>query len=790
MPEPATQLDRVKAALAERYRVERELGRGGMATVYLAEDPRHERHVAVKVLRPELAAALGSDRFLREIKLTARLDHPHILPLLDSGEADGFLFYVMPYVEGGSLRDRLSREKQLPIDDAIRITREVADALAFAHRHDVVHRDIKPENILLAAGHARVADFGIARAVSAAGSDRLTETGLALGTPAYMSPEQAAGDSALDGRGDIYALGCVLYEMLAGQPPFTGPTAESIVRQHMAAEAPPVATLRPAAPSTLAAALRRALAKAAADRFATAREFGDALGGSPGPDDTVPAASTRGPRVRLPVWAGVAALVVLAGGTGWLLSTGGVAHGRLASLAVLPLRNQTGDARVQPLVEGMHAELVDELLHISSLDLRGRSQTTRYRDTEMSVPEIARSLGVDALLDGEVFAVGESLSVRLELISATGSLLWGGTYRRVGRDVLSLYREIAHEVGRTFDLDLTPAEERRLVTAVVVVPDAHEQYVLGRYHQRRALQQNFDSALVYFQRALTLDSTFAPAWAGLADTYLDQAEYHLVPASAVLPLAMTAGSTAVALDDRSAEAWSSVGYARYAAWDFEEAATAFARAVDIKPRDASIRLSYALVLMFLGRGDEAIAQATRARDLDRDPLIQFRAISVWTHLRRGGEVTGRTDSLMRAHPAFPIGLWHLANLQGSLGRYRDAIGSLEAQIPLMRPDIVDETGLLGALYGVAGRESEARDMRERLDSLAEQGRFVSPVAWSFAYIGLRDHDEAFRQLDRAVLERDLWLPYLGVWFVFDPLRSDPRFAPLLAKLGLEPKGHS
>ena len=309
---------------------------------------------------------------------------------------------------------------------------------------------------------------------------------------------------------------------------------------------------------------------------------------------------------------------------------------------------------------------------------------------------------------------------------------------------------------------------------------------LGRYHQRRALQQNFDSALVYFQRALALDSTFAPAWAGLADIYVDLAEYHLMPASAALPLAMTASSRAVALDDRSAEVSFSVGYVRVAAWDLDGAAEAYGRAVDLKPGDASFRVSYALVLTFLGRGDEALAQAERARELDMDPLIQFRAMSVWTHLGRAAEVTGRMDSLMQAYPEFPIGLWHLANFQGSLGRYEDAIVSLETQIPLMQPDIVDEVGLLGFMYGMIGQKAKVQEMRERLDSLAEQGRFVSPIVWSFIYVGLGDHDEAFRQLEQAVLERDLWLPYLGVWYAFDPLRPDPRFAGLLTRVGLEP----
>ncbi|MDH3571239.1 MAG: serine/threonine protein kinase, partial [Gemmatimonadota bacterium] len=231
-------LERLRTALADRYTIERELGKGGMATVYLAEDVKHHRPVALKVLRPELAAALGPERFLREIEIAANLHHPHILPLYDSGEAEGFLYYVMPYVEGESLRDRLEREKQLAIDDALQVAREVADALSYAHAHGVIHRDIKPENILLESGHAVVADFGIARAVDAAGGARLTETGIAIGTPAYMSPEQAGGEKDLDGRSDLYSLGCVLYEMLAGQPPFTGPTVESLVHQHLSAEPP------------------------------------------------------------------------------------------------------------------------------------------------------------------------------------------------------------------------------------------------------------------------------------------------------------------------------------------------------------------------------------------------------------------------------------------------------------------------------------------------------------------------------------------------------------------------
>ena len=274
-------LGRLQESLASRYRIERELGSGGMAVVFLAEDIRHRRRVALKVLRPELAAEIGPGRFLREIETAARLSHPHILPIHDSGEAGGFLYYVMPYVEGESLRGRLAREKQLPLDDALRIAREVADALSYAHSLGVVHRDIKPENILLQSGHAVVSDFGIARAVTAAASDTrtatLTAAGTALGTPGYMSPEQATGSPDLDGRSDLYSLGCVLYEMLAGQPPFTGPTVESLLHQHLTAEAPSITAIRPAVPGWVAAAVQRALAKTPADRFSPVALFAEAL---------------------------------------------------------------------------------------------------------------------------------------------------------------------------------------------------------------------------------------------------------------------------------------------------------------------------------------------------------------------------------------------------------------------------------------------------------------------------------------------------------------------------------
>jgi serine/threonine-protein kinase len=303
-------VDRLQQALADRYRIEGRLGEGGMAIVYLGVDLRHHRRVALKVLRPDLAASVGGERFLREIETTAQLTHPHILPLLDSGEADGVLYYVMPFVEGESLRDRLARQRQLPVDEAVQITREAADALGYAHSHGVIHRDIKPENILLESGHAVVADFGIARALSVAGGTRLTETGISIGTPAYMSPEQAAGGQELDGRSDVYSLGCVLYEMLSGVTPYTGPTPLAILAKKLSEPLPRVSIGRKAVPASLEVVLTKVLASAPDDRFATAAEFAAALGGAP----FTPLVSAGARRRRRSIAIAGAAVLVVAGG--------------------------------------------------------------------------------------------------------------------------------------------------------------------------------------------------------------------------------------------------------------------------------------------------------------------------------------------------------------------------------------------------------------------------------------------------------------------------------------------
>jgi len=434
--EPFAELN---AALPPHYIIDRELGRGGMALVYLARDTRHERFVALKTLRPEIAVALGRERFLREIKLAARLQHPNILPVYDSGDAGGTLYYVMPFVEGESLRDRLDHEPQLPVDDALHIAGEVAEALAYAHDHDVVHRDIKPENIMLSGGHAIVTDFGIARAVSAAGGDKLTQTGLAIGTPAYMPPEQASGSGQVDRRSDIYSLACVLYETLAGQPPFTGPTAQAIMARHSLDSVPRLKIVRDAIPDELELVIERALEKVPADRYQTSGEFAKALtAASTGAVSRVTAARrhTRRMTWRRPITAGIGlgAVALIAGA--WLLfgrhrdGGGGAGAGALAlnRVAVLYFNDASRDSSLRYLADGFTESLIDQLGAIRALDVISRNGVAPFRGRDVPRDSIARALEAGTLVEGEVEPVSGGARARV-----TVRLIDGASGADVGR---------------------------------------------------------------------------------------------------------------------------------------------------------------------------------------------------------------------------------------------------------------------------------------------------------------------------------------------------------------------
>ena len=448
-------LDDVREALADRYVIERELGAGGMAIVYLAEDIKHHRKVAVKVLRPELAESVGANRFLREIQVAAGLNHPHILSLHDSGEANGLLYYVMPFVDGESLRTRLQRKNQLPVEEAVRLALQVADGLSFAHSHDVVHRDIKPENILLANGHASLADFGIAQAMCAGCGEDFTVRGVPIGTPAYMSGEQAIGGD-VDCRTDVYSLGCVLFEMLAGRQPYRGQNVEDLFALHLTDPIPSVLQYRRDVPQALDDVVRKALAKSRKDRFADASEFAKALREL---NTGTAAAPARWGRSAYK-FAGVLAFVFILAGASLLLNQPGGAQPvaiqqRIESLAVLPFVNLSGDALEQPFVDGMTDLLITRLAEVSAFTVSSRRSVMRYRETDKSLPDIAIELNVDAIVEGSVLRVGDRVRIGAQLIHATTDRhLWATDYEWDLQDVLALQSEVARAITEAITAEL------------------------------------------------------------------------------------------------------------------------------------------------------------------------------------------------------------------------------------------------------------------------------------------------------------------------------------------------
>jgi eukaryotic-like serine/threonine-protein kinase len=511
--------ERLRQALAS-YVLGRELGHGGMATVFLAHD-RHDRSVALKVLHPNLARNLGAERFLREIRTAARLQHPHVLSVIDSGAAEqpdggvGLLWFSMPYVEGESLRDRLAREKQLPVDDALRITREVADGLDYAHRHGVVHRDVKPENILLAEGHALVADFGIGRALTSEGpGERITESGVSMGTPAYMSPEQAAGET-VDARSDVYALGSVLYEMLVGEPPFTGPTAQAVIAKRFHSEPTPVRALRPSVREQVDRAIACALSRVPVDRFASAADLARALAG-PAAASSLPAPPAG--RVRS-VPRGVLALALgILIGVGVLFAwtrshpAGKASEPAAQRLAVLPFENLGGPDKTY-FGDGITDEFRGKLATVPGLQVTARTSSDQYRETTEPPRQIGRDLGVDYLLTGTVQWDQEGgrsrVRVSPELVQvASGATRWQA-FDAPLTDVFQVQANVADRVARELGVALAAGQRRHLSERPTQDLAAYDLYLKAR-HAWRQRTAGLDQARRLLEQSIALDPEFAP----------------------------------------------------------------------------------------------------------------------------------------------------------------------------------------------------------------------------------------------------------------------------------------
>jgi len=800
-------IDRLATALADRYTIERELGRGGMATVYLAEDIKHHRRVAIKVLHPELAAALGPERFLREIETTAALRHPHILPLYDSGRtavsssaasssavspSAAFLFYVMPYVEGESLRDRLDREKQLPLDEALQIAREVADALSYAHSRGVIHRDIKPENILLESGHAVVADFGIARAMSAAGGEQLTQTGVAVGTPTYMSPEQAAGGAELDGRSDIYSLACVLYEMLAGQPPFTGPTVESVVHQHLAAEPRLITLIRPAVPVSVAGAVQRGLIKNPADRFSLASAFADALAGGAGSGAVTAPTVVSGRAGRWRRWAiALGAIGLVGAGAAGVALLGGDGPPARPGLLVKPFDN-LGAPEDEYFADGMTEEVSSRLARISGLAVISRTTALLYKGTSKSLTEIGAELGVHYVLEGTVRTEGgqgEEGRVRVtqQLIRVSDdSRLWsdGYTATLAPGEVFGVQAEIAEHVAAALDVQLLGVERQAVRRVHTTDREAHDAYLQGRFHWSKRTPPDLERAAAYFTTATERDSLFAQAWAGLADAFALLPVYHVtaVPRADAYRRAEDAARRATALDPTLAEAHASLAYARmYGAWDWEGAERGFRRALELEPSYLVAHYWYAELLLALGRNDEAVAHNARAVELAPAAAIAQHLLG-WSLVIAGQVDSGLTyeRKAIELEPEFAYPHLVLGMVALREGRYDEAERHLERGLLSVPPGVV-------RAITAARRDSAARPAAVRaVGTWVGTGAGLDDPGWVAQVYGLAGAiDSAVSWYERAFRQRDEYIPY-SVWsrpFIPEVI-DDPRIVAIRRRAGL------
>src|SRR5436309_2726597 len=742
----------IAAALADRYTVERELGRGGMATVYLAEEKKHGRKVAIKVLRPEITAALGTERFLREIGIAAQLSHPHIVPLIDSGDAGGLLYYVQPHVPGGSLRERLTQTRQISLKDALRISQEIGAGLDYAHRQGFVHRDVKPENILFADGHAVLADFGVARACrpdedAERRRERVTEVGFAVGTPEYMSPEQASGAQDLGPASDVYSLACVLYEMLAGDPPFTAARAQAVMAKHVTEAPRPVRGFRPEVPMSVELAIAQALEKDPARRTASAAQFiaalvAQAFGGPP-----------RSPATR--------------------------------SIAVLPFVNASPDVENEYLSDGITDELIDALAKISGLRVSSRTSVFALKGKPLDVRAVGALLGTSVVLEGTVRRAGDRLRITAPFTSTEdGRLLWSQRYDRQLVDVLAIQDEIAATIVNTLRAtmfaDLSEPIARRYTENI----QAYGLYLKGRYEWNKRTQEGVAEAIGYFEQAIAEDPTYAPAYAGLADSYALDVDYRSIPVDEAYRRAKEYARKALELDETVPSAHASLAWSLFVYdWDWEGADREFRRAIELNPRYASAHQWYAFLLASRGEHDAALLEGHTAIELDPASVSARRGLGWLAFYARRFDLA--LDHLARAVEMNPMAVESyriLATTLGMQGQWGEAERMLRDALVLPGAGAYT-TATLGWVLARSGKRSEAEQLLRELETVARES-YVSPVAFAIFHVGLGNVDRALDWAERAYDEKRGWLAYMKVNPMLDALRDESRFKSLLEKMRL------
>src|SRR5687767_8768636 len=721
--------------LESRFVLERELGRGGMATVYLARETKHERQVAIKVLHPEISAIFGKERFLREIGIAARLSHPHLVPLIDSGEAQGYLYYISVFVPGGSLRDRLARDPKLPIREALRIAEEVGAGLDFAHRSGIVHRDVKPENILFTDGHAVLTDFGIARANSIR-TDFRTDEGIVVGTPEYMSPEQAAGEMDVTGASDIYSLACVVYEMLTGHPPFSGGSAQSIVARHITEVPQSARVARPEVPEGVVRALTRAMAKDPLERFVSIGAFLTALEDDP--------ATAVGARMR--------------------------------SIAVLPFVNSSPDPENEYLSDGITDELIDALSKVKGLRVASRTSVFGLKGKLEDVRAVGALLGVSAVIEGTVRRSGDRLRIAARLSSTDdATLLWSQRFDRTLEDVFALQDEIAHTIvdalrATTFADLSEPLPQRYAGNA-----NAYSLYLKGRYEWNKRTQEGVAAGIRHFQEAVTIDPRYAPAYVGLADSYALHVDYRSVPVTEGFEAAKAYARQAIELDESLAEAHASLAWSLFIYdWDFAAADREFKRAIELAPGYATSHQWYAFLLIARGQIEEALIEAHMSQELDPGSVSIRRGLGgIYAYARRYEQARYHTERAIAMNPLAEESYRLLGMALFRQGKVEEAERVLResAALPGAGP-YADAT--LGYVLAQRGKVDEANAICAKLEAAAKVG-YVSPVSFGTLSLGLGHWEAALNWIQKSIDERRGWFVYARVNPMFDPLRNHPRF---------------
>jgi len=784
-------LGRLRPALAGRYDIDREVGRGGMATVFQARDVRHDRRVAVKVLHPELAEQLGAERFLREVRITARLSHPHILPLLDSGEADGLLFYVMPFVDGESLRDKIRREGELPIPEALSYVREAAEALGYAHSLGIVHRDVKPENILLSGGHALVADFGIARAVDDT-AQTLTQTGVALGTPLYMSPEQAHGSTSVDARSDLYSLACVAYELLTGEPPFTGPTAMAITTRKLTESVPPLRARRDSVNATVDSALTRALSRTPADRFRTMHEFVVALDGGDAasqetpatPNDHASLAPAGAPRRRNPTILLAAVLAVIALGWAGLAMRDGATASEAAplnSVAVLPFDNLSADSSQAYFAQGLADELVTSLSMVEGVRVASRTSTGALARQGLDIAAIAERLNVQTVLEGSLRVSGDRIRVSTRLVRVDGdSAIWSANYDRAADDVLRIQEEVATAIVGALRGKLSGGAISA-VSSGTDDPVAYDLYLQGVAARHRQSDESLRQATAFFDAAIARSPNFVRAHAAKAASLAVQGWYDYRPPSEAFPAAIKAAEEALRLDPRNASAHATMAYASlYYDWDLADAAREFQRAVEMDPNSGIAHQWYGNYFAVTQRWAEAEAEFRTAQLLE--PSLPIRhAVFIWleAHRRNWASAVTAYEKAVAFDSTYAASYqWGAIALEGA-GRLDDAISAIRRSIEISDSGPI-HLAALARLLAIKGDTAQARAV------LAQtlRANVIPYYEVAKVHLALGDRREALRWLERAYEARSHSMVFLRIDPHLAPFQGDPAFEALAKKVGI------